>query len=101
MIRVAIVGCGSVSRHYLSDLKTCEYAQVVALCDVVEERARERAEQFGIPRIFTDLDEMLSQCEFEMLINLTPMQQHYPVNLKALQAGKHVLSEKPFRHYSG
>jgi len=96
MIRIAIVGCGSVSRHYLSDLRTCEYAKVVALCDVVEERARERAEQFGISRIFTDLDEMLSQCEFDMLINLTPMQQHYLVNLKALQAGKHVLSEKPF-----
>jgi predicted dehydrogenase len=96
MIRIAIAGCGSVSRHYLNDLQTSQHAQVVAVCDMFEERARERAEEFGVPRVFTDVDEMLSQCEFDMLINLTSMQQHYPINLKALQAGKHVLCEKPF-----
>ena len=95
-IRIAIAGCGSVSRHYLNDLQTSQHAQVVAVCDTVEERARERAEQFGIPRVFTDVDDMLSRCEFDMLINLTSMQQHYPINLRALQAGKHVFCEKPF-----
>lgn len=95
-VRIAISGCGSVSRHYLNDLHDCAYAQVVAVSDVVEERARERAEQFHIPNVYTDVDALLSECEFDMLINLTSMQQHYPINLKALSAGKHVLCEKPF-----
>ncbi|MCS7310490.1 MAG: Gfo/Idh/MocA family oxidoreductase, partial [Armatimonadetes bacterium] len=71
IIRIAIAGCGSVSWHYLNDLKTSAHAQVVAVCDVREERARERAEQFGIPQVYTDLEEMLQRCEFDMLINLT------------------------------
>lgn len=96
VIRIAIAGCGSVSWHYLNDLKTSKHAQVVAVCDVREERARERAEQFGVPQVYTDVDDLLSRCQFDMLINLTSMQQHYPINLKALQAGKHVLCEKPF-----
>ncbi|MGQ9488706.1 MAG: Gfo/Idh/MocA family protein [Armatimonadota bacterium] len=96
VIRVAIVGCGSVSRHYLNDLCGSAHAQVVAVCDTVVERAKERAEQYQIPQVFGGVDEMLEACDFDMLINLTSMQQHYPINLKALQARKHVLCEKPF-----
>lgn len=96
VIRVAIVGCGRVSRHYLNDLCGSAHAQVVAVCDTVVERAKERAEQYQIPQVFGGVDEMLEACDFDMLINLTSMQQHYPINLKALQARKHVLCEKPF-----
>lgn len=96
VVRIAIAGCGSVSRHYLNDLKDTAHAQVVAVCDIAVDRAKERAAQFGIPRVFGRVDEMLQACDFDMLINLTSMQEHYPINLKALQAGKHVLCEKPF-----
>ncbi len=96
VVRIAIAGAGSVSRHYLSDLQDCPHAQVVAICDVVPERARERAEQYGVTQVFDSVDDMLSGCDFDMLVNLTSMQQHYPINRKALQAGRHVLCEKPF-----
>lgn len=52
VVRVAIAGCGSVSRYYLNDQKGSTHAQVVAVCDVVTERARERAEQYQIPQAF-------------------------------------------------
>ncbi|MER3473025.1 MAG: gfo/Idh/MocA family oxidoreductase [Armatimonadota bacterium] len=96
VVRIAIAGCGSVSRHYLNDLMGSAHAQVAAVCDIAIERAQERAKQYQIPQAFGDVDEMLRQCDFDLLVNLTSMQEHYPINLKALQAGKHVLCEKPF-----
>jgi len=64
-IRIAVAGCGSVSRHYLSDRRSSEHAQVVAVCDVREERARERAEQFGVPadRVFHFISEDSQRCQ--------------------------------------
>jgi predicted dehydrogenase len=95
MIRVGIAGCGSVSREYLENLGTCRHARVVAVCDVDVRRAQARAEEFGISRAFGSLDEMLAECTFDLLVNLTAMPAHYAVNLTALRAGKHVMSEKP------
>jgi predicted dehydrogenase len=95
-IRVAVAGCGSVSEHYLNDLKKSPHAELVSVCDTVPERAERRAAEFGVPHGFGGFDEMLAGPPFDLLVNLTAMQSHFPLNLKALQAGRHVHSEKPF-----
>lgn len=95
-VTVGVVGCGSVSEHYLRHLRECPYAKVVAACDVKEERYRRRMEEFGIGRGFHDLDDMLDGIEFDLLLNLTSMPEHYGINKKGLIGGKHVFSEKPF-----
>ncbi|MBI2297563.1 MAG: Gfo/Idh/MocA family oxidoreductase [Armatimonadetes bacterium] len=92
--RVAVLGCGSVSEHYLTDLRDCPHADVVAVADVDPDRARARAAEFGVPRTCGSLDELLA-VDFELLVNLTPMQQHFGHNLAGLEAGRHVWSEKP------
>jgi len=93
--RIGLAGCGSVSGPYLADLRSCRCASVVALCDPVAGRAEARAREFGIASWFTCLRDMLDGAEFDLLVNTTPMQEHYAVSLAALQAGKHVWSEKP------
>src|SRR5436190_850204 len=94
-VRVAVAGCGSVSRHYLPDLSTSPYTEVMAVCDTQEERARETAQRFGVSRWFPGFDQMLEEAEFDLLVNLTAMPQHAPLNRKALAAGRHVFCEKP------
>lgn len=93
--RVAVAGCGSVSGPYLRDLTSCEAAEVVAVCDIEQARAEQRAAEFGIRRAFDGLDAMLDGADFDLFVNLSAMQSHFDLNLRALQAGKHVLCEKP------
>jgi predicted dehydrogenase len=93
--RIGIAGCGSVSTKYLPDLAASPHAEVVAVCDSDEARVRQAAERYGVPAWYADVDEMLRRSDFELLINLTPMRLHAPLNMKGLRAGRHVLSEKP------
>ena len=94
-IRTGLIGCGSVSNSYLPVLTKCPYAEVVSLCDIRPERARKQAEKFKIAHHYPHIDAMLAGEPFEFLIDLTDMQEHEHLNRQALEAGKHVWSEKP------
>lgn len=94
-VNVALVGCGSVSNAYLRDLTTSSHARVVAVCDVMRDRAENRARQYGIPKVYTDLEAMLATETFDLLVNTTSMPHHGPCNEKALLTGRHVFCEKP------
>ncbi len=93
---VGIVGCGDISRVYLEEApRFSDYFQVVACTDILEEKARERAQQFGIPTVCASLSEMLALPEVEIVLNLTIPKAHGEVAMQALEAGKHVYNEKP------
>lgn len=94
-IRVAVIGCGSVSGSYLPHLAKCPHAEVVSVCDILPERARARAEEFHVPHHFPHMEKLLAGPEFDLLVNLTDMQEHEHLNREAIAAGKHVWSEKP------
>lgn len=94
-IRTGVIGCGSVSGSYLPVLTKCPYVEVVSLCDIRPERARKRAEQFKVAHHYPHIDAMLAGEPFDFLITLTDMQEHEHLNRQALEAGKHVWSEKP------
>ncbi|MCU0375423.1 MAG: Gfo/Idh/MocA family oxidoreductase [Chitinophagaceae bacterium] len=95
-IRVAIIGCGSVSNRYIPHLMASPLVEVVSLCDIKPERAvnQRNAYHLQVPA-FGSLDEQLKGPAFDMLVTLTDMQVHGELNRKALLAGKHVWSEKP------
>ncbi|MCC7353420.1 MAG: Gfo/Idh/MocA family oxidoreductase [Anaerolineae bacterium] len=94
-VKFAIVGCGSVSgNRYFPHIRALGRGMLTAVCDTVEARARPRAEEFGVP-FYTSLDEMLAKADFDLLVNLTNVPTHYALNLKGLQAGKHVYTQKP------
>lgn len=94
-IRVAVIGCGSVSNMYLPHLSKCPYVDMVSVCDIRPERARAQGEKFRIPHQYDHIDALLAGAPFELMVNLTNMQEHGRLNKQALLAGKHVWSEKP------
>jgi predicted dehydrogenase len=94
-IRTGVIGCGSVSGSYLPVLTKSPFVEVVSLCDIKPERARKQAEKFKVAHHYPNIDAMLAGEPFEFLVNLTDMQEHERLNRQALEAGKHVWSEKP------
>ena len=94
-IRVGIIGCGSVSHSYLPHLSQAPHVELVSACDIIPERARKQAEKFKIPHHYPHIDAMLAGAAFDLLVVTTDMQEHERLNRAALDAGKHVWSEKP------
>ncbi|WP_163879852.1 Gfo/Idh/MocA family protein [Paenibacillus favisporus] len=93
-MKAGIIGCGNISAIYLENLKKSPLVEVVAVADLVTERAQARAEEFGIANAYT-VDELLGDNEIELVINLTIPGSHASIDLAALEAGKHVYAEKP------
>ena len=95
-IRVAIIGCGSVSNRYIPHLQSSPSIEIVSLCDIRHERAVAQNEQYKVKAAtYADIDSLLKGVPFDMMVTLTDMQKHGELNKKALLAGKHVWSEKP------
>ena len=93
-IKVAIIGCGSISDIYMSNITSGKFQilELVACSDLAVDRMQASAEKFGIKAM--TLDEICADPEIQMVINLTTPAAHYPINKQALLAGKHVFSEK-------
>jgi predicted dehydrogenase len=94
-IRVAVIGCGSVSRMYFPHLSKNPYAELVCTCDIIPERAQTAATKFNVPKWYPNITEMLAGSSFDIMVNLTNMQEHEHLNREAIQAGRNVWSEKP------
>jgi predicted dehydrogenase len=94
-VRVGVIGCGSVSAHYLPTLKTSPFVEIVSTCDIIYPRAQRAAEKFGVPHSYPHIDTMLDGAPFDLMVNLTDMQEHGRLNQQALESGRHVWSEKP------
>lgn len=95
-LRVAVIGCGSVSNRYIPHLQTSSLIEIVSFCDIKYERAVAQNKQYNVnATTYPHIDKMLAGEPFDMMITLTDMQVHGELNKKALMAGKHVWSEKP------
>ncbi|MBS4066935.1 MAG: Gfo/Idh/MocA family oxidoreductase [Chitinophagaceae bacterium] len=95
-LRVAVIGCGSVSNRYIPQLLSSKLIEVVSLCDIKYERAVAQNKEYKVnAQTYPNIDAMLKGVPFDMMVTLTDMQVHGMLNRKALLAGKHVWSEKP------
>ena len=93
-IRIGVIGCGNISDIYLTNLRELESLEVVAVADLNQEKAVEKAKKYEIPHVFR-VEELL-ECEaIDLVLNLTIPEAHAEVSLRALEAGKHVYGEKP------
>ena len=95
-LRLAIVGCGNISRLNAPGYLLHPRCEVVALCDARPERAKRRAAEWGIsPRLYSDLAQVLDDPGVDAVELLTPTYLHADQIVAALAAGKHVSCQKP------
>ncbi|MBV9773032.1 MAG: Gfo/Idh/MocA family oxidoreductase [Gemmatimonadetes bacterium] len=95
-VRVGVIGTSAwTERMYLASLGSDPHARVAALCGRRPEHTREVAERWGVPRTFGDHREMIAAGGLDAVVVAAPDDEHHPMTLAALDAGLHVLCEKP------
>ena len=94
-VNVAVVGSGFMGAAHIDALRRVPGVQVVAIAALDLPRAQELASQFGIPTVVSDWRALLDRKDVHAVHNCTPNNLHFEVNKALIQAGKHVLSEKP------
>ena len=96
IIKVAIIGCGSVSNRYIVHLQSSPLVKIVSLCDIKQDRAEAQNKKYNIgASTYNNINALLNGNAFDLMLTLTDMQMHGALNKIALQAGKNVWSEKP------
>ncbi|WP_226527671.1 Gfo/Idh/MocA family protein [Metabacillus niabensis] len=93
-LKIGIIGCGNISSIYMENCQNFEHLELVACADLDVERAQSQATKFGIPKAYT-VQELLDDSDIQLVINLTIPKAHAAVCIQALEAGKHVYTEKP------
>lgn len=93
-MRIAIVGCGFVADYYLRTLPEHPELELVGVMDRDRDRADKISKNYSV-RAYDTLEDLLSDPRVEIVLNLTNPRSHYEISKAALEAGKHVYSEKP------
>lgn len=94
MVRIALVGCGTMGRIHASGYQAIANAQPVAFCDLSAEKAQVPASTHGAT-VYTDFDGMLREADFDVLDVCLPTYLHRDYAVAGMRAGKHVFCEKP------
>ncbi|KEO81298.1 Gfo/Idh/MocA family protein [Tumebacillus flagellatus] len=97
-LRVGMIGCNGIARgKHLPSLKKLPEVELVAFCDIVESAAAAAKEQFGTEdaQVYTDYRELLNDATIDVVHICTPNDTHAEITVAALEAGKHVMCEKP------
>ncbi|MCM3442286.1 Gfo/Idh/MocA family oxidoreductase [Metabacillus halosaccharovorans] len=97
-VKVAIIGCGGIANgKHMPSLKKVEAVELVAFCDVIVERAEKAAQEYGIKdaKVYENYQDLLEDGTIEVVHVLTPNDSHAEISIAALDAGKHVMCEKP------
>ncbi len=94
-LKLALIGTGGIAQTHMRALAKTDQIEVVAVCDIVEEKAVRTAKEYGVPKVFVDYHDILEMDEVEAVSICTWNQAHAAPAVDALHAGKHVLVEKP------
>lgn len=98
MLKVGIIGCGGIAEgKHLPALSGIKEAELAAFCDIIEERAVKNAKAYGAKgaKVYTDYKKLLEDKTIDVVHVLTPNISHSEITVNALEAGKHVMCEKP------
>ena len=95
MLKLGIIGTGGMARSHATAYRDAENVELVACCDILEERARAFSKTNGFARAYTDWEEMLDKERLDGISVVTPAAQHADISIGALDHGVAVLCEKP------
>jgi len=95
MIKLGIIGTGGMANAQARNFTKIKNVEIVAACDIVDEKVKNFAGQYNIPKTFTNIDDMLKNAGIDAVSNVTPDALHSPLSLKIIESGKHILCEKP------
>lgn len=94
-LKVAVIGCGSIAiKRHLPEYKANKHVEIVAVCDVIEERAQLTGSKYNAPA-YTDYKKTITESDADLVSVCLPNYLHAPVSIFAAEQGKHVLCEKP------
>lgn len=93
-MRFAIIGCGRIAQKHGEALMGIPEAQLIAVCDIVPEKAQAFADKYGATP-YTSYEEMLAKEDLDVVTIATPSDLHAPIGIAVAKAGKHVMVEKP------
>ncbi len=97
-VRIGIIGCGGIANNkHMPALHRLPDVELVAFCDIIVERAEKAAKEYGIEgaKVYEDYKELLKDETIDVVHVLTPNREHSFITVDALEAGKHVMCEKP------
>ncbi len=94
-VNVGIVGFGFIGPHHLDAIRRTGLAEVVAIATHSDATAREGAEKFGVQKAYGDWRDLIGDSDVDVVDIATPTNLHAPIALAAIQAGKHVIVDKP------
>ena len=94
-LTMGLVGPGFVAPHHLDAVRRLGDVEVVALAGSNLERAQRKAAELGVPKAYGSYEDLIADPSIDVVHNTTPNYLHLPVNLAAIQAGKHIVSDKP------
>lgn len=98
-LKIGIIGCGGIAngKHMPALQQQSHRVEMVAFCDIIEERAKKAAEKFGTSdaKVYTDYKLLLEDNSIDVVHVCTPNRSHCEITVAALEAGKHVMCEKP------
>ena len=97
-IRVGVIGGGIGRLHLNSYQQLGKAVKITALCDVDEDRLQEIGDTYNVPLRYTKVEDLFSSGEVDAVSICTPNNLHAPLSIAALEAGLHVLCEKPLAH---
>ncbi len=99
-LTIAILGSGQVAQsNHLPVWKKTREVRVVCICDSNEQLAEKTARRFGVPAVYSQLDQMLAQESLDCIDNCTPVHAHAKTSVQAIESGSHVIVEKPMSMY--
>lgn len=94
-LKIGVIGCGSIAQHrHLPEYAANAHVKIAAVCDINEERAKKTAEKYGAAA-YTSYEELVKSGTVDAVSVCTPNYLHAPISIAALEAGLHVLCEKP------
>src|SRR5258708_3636066 len=94
-LRIGFAGAGAISQYHLAGWSEMPDAQVVAICDIDEAKARAKAQAFNIPNVYTDFRTMIESEKLDAVDIATPVGTHAELTRLAADAGLHVSCQKP------